>query len=53
MTRVSTALASVGALSVVAGAVVLWGGGVALLAAGGLSLVGAVLFYDPLSGSGE
>lgn len=53
MTRVCSALAAVGVASAVAGAFVLWGLGVALLAGGGLALVGAVMFYDPKSGSGE
>ncbi|UYL86856.1 membrane protein [Gordonia phage RavenCo17] len=50
MTRVSTSLAAVGALSVVAGVFVLWGLGVALLVAGVLSIAAAVLFYDTAAG---
>lgn len=49
-TQAALVLAVIASAAVVAGAVVLWGFGVALLAGGVLGLVAAVVLYDPKVG---
>lgn len=47
-TLVALILAAVACVAIVAGSVLVWGIGVALLVGGALGLVAAVLLYDPV-----